>query len=132
MKPLADIAYSRLNGKVPTTFYVGSSAPTSVEETGDSFVALKDGQSFGRNDMYGTAERRYLFVNIYCAPSPGMDDAEQKALALFEQIDPLLDRQNQHTWPDIVTCERESVDIIPVPDSDSLLYSCRYSIRTWN
>ena len=132
MKPLADIAYSRLVGRVSVPLYVGSSAPTSVEEQGDAFIALKDGQQFTRASMYSTAEARTLVVNIYTMPTPGGEaDADQRALKIFSEVDPLLNNVTQREWPEVIVCTRDTTDMIPIPDSDGLLLSCRYYVRTW-
>lgn len=132
MKPLADLAYSRLVGRVSVPLYVGSSAPTSVEEQGDAFIALKDGQTFTRASMYGSAESRTLVVNIYVMPTPGEADADQRALRIFSEVDPLLNNVTQAEWAEVIVCTRDTVDMIAIPDSDGLLLSCRYSIQTWN
>lgn len=133
MKPLSDLAYTRLSALVPgVTFYVGSAAPTSAEESGDSFVALKDGAEFARASMFGTVEARTLVLNIYAAPSPGNDDADAIALEIFSRIDPVLNNVTATDWPDIVVCSRESSEMIRVPDGDgSVLLSNRYSVKTW-
>lgn len=132
MKLLADIAYSRLVGRVSVPLYVGSSAPTSVEEQGDAFIALKDGQTFSRHSMYSSAEARTLVVNIYTMPTPGEADADQRAMKIFSEVDPLLNNVTQAEWADVIVCTRDTVDLIPIPDSDGLLLSGRYLVRTWN
>lgn len=133
MKTLASIAYARLHKLVPdVTFYIGSSSPVSVEESGQPFVALKDGQKFERAGQFWSVEDRVLFVNIYAPESePGANDAEDVALQLFSQIDPHLNGITQSDWPDVVVSTRRDVETIQVPDSASVLVSARYEIRTW-
>lgn len=127
--------------------YVGPSAPTAVEGTGDAWVCLVDPPAYmAAAGRYGQARRLSVVLNVYAdasrtygtgtpynaAQTRIVDDAASRALAVYELVSPLLDAQNRSTWPQILTSEFVSADLMPVPDGDgSYLLSARYNLTVW-
>lgn len=127
--------------------YVGS-APGSIEGTQSSWVVLIDPpndymRSVGK---YGQARRLSVVVNVYSdctrtyqasnlaiAPQTKLiDDGASRALGVYEKIAPLLDGLTRADWPQVLTSEFVSADLLPIPDGDgSFLVSARYNLMVW-
>lgn len=127
LKPALDAADVALFKDLP---------PHEVPGTGSVFVTVGQGGTWGRDAYHRGAHHPLMVVNIYSDHSRDEQgevtkhDARNKALAVFDYLDALLDGMTQATWPEIITCRRDSEPtFITIPDGlGAELLHVRYEV----
>lgn len=110
--------------------------PLEVPGTGSVFVTCGQGGTWSRDAYHRGVHHPHLTVNIYADHSRDetgavlREDARNKALAVYDYLDALLDGMTQATWPEVITCRRDSEPtFITIPDGlGAELLHIRYEV----
>ena len=127
LKPALDAADVALFKDLP---------PHEVPGTGSVFVTVGQGGTWSRDAYHRGAHHPLMVVNIYADHSRDEQgevtkhDARNKALAVFDYLDALLDGMTQHDWAEIISCRRDSEPtFITIPDGlGAELLHVRYEV----
>lgn len=116
-------------------------APHPVEGTGAVYVVVALGEPgmLSRSRYHPTMSRPRVALSIYADHLRGEGgavlnfNAQDRALAVWEYINPLVDGMTSQRWPDVIACERLGEPrLFDVPDGDgAVMLSAVYDVDLW-